>query len=219
MCGRYSLAAHPDDLRAEFGLSALPADYSARYNVAPSQLVLAVVRDDGRPRCVWLRWGLVPWWAEDARAGQRMINARAETIASKPAFREAFLRQRCLVLADGFYEWQRSGSEKVPFRIRRSDGRPFAFAGIWARRGHDREPLETCAIITTPARGFMARIHDRMPALLDGVQGAAWLAADAAANELHALLRPAPDDLLEAYVVSPLVNSPRNDVPACIAPV
>jgi putative SOS response-associated peptidase YedK len=220
MCGRYSLAAHPEDLRAEFGIAALPEGYAPRYNIAPSQQVLALVGADGSSRCVRLQWGLVPSWADDAALGRRMINARAETVASKPAFRSSFRRQRCVVLADGFYEWQRMGTAKVPMRMRRSDGRLLALAGLWARRERaGEEALETCAIITTAANNFMASIHDRMPAILEDHSAAArWLDDDATPDELGALLRPAAEDLLDAYAVSPLVNSPRNDVPACIVP-
>jgi putative SOS response-associated peptidase YedK len=219
MCGRYSLAAHPDDLRAEFGIVELPEDYGPRFNIAPSQPILALVAGDDSPRCVRLRWGFVPSWADDPKIGMRMINARAETVATRPAFRSSFRRQRCLILADGFYEWQRLGNAKVPMRIRRADGRPLAFAGIWARRERAGEPLiESCAIITTAASPFMVRIHERMPAILEPDEAARWLDDAAPVDALAPLLHPARDGLLDAYAVSTLVNSPRNDVPACIDP-
>jgi putative SOS response-associated peptidase YedK len=224
MCGRYTLTSHPDDLRVEFGLPAVPPEYVPRYNIAPSQPVPALVTGraggDDAPRWVSLRWGLAPAWMPELRVGQKMINARAETVATNPAFRRAFQRRRCLVLADGFYEWRRLADAKVPMRIRRADGRPFAFAGIWERRpGENGEPVATCAIITTEANPFMRRIHDRMPVLLSSGEYARWLDPAATAEPLLELLRPCADDVLDAYAVSPIVNSPRNDVPACIAPV
>lgn len=218
MCGRYTLSAHPDDLEAEFGIGPVPDGWSPRYNIAPSQPVLAIVAD-AAPRWSELRWGLVPSWAADERSGQRMINARAETVCTNPAFRSAFRRRRCLIPADGFYEWQRAGAVKVPMRIRRRDGRPFAFAGIWEWKARDDgSRLESFAIITTAANAYVRPIHDRMPVILDGAGRDVWLAADADADALRAVLVPAAEDALDAYAVSPLVNSPHNDVPACIVP-
>jgi putative SOS response-associated peptidase YedK len=217
MCGRFTLSVTQEELFQAFGIAPEPP-HAPRYNVAPTQEVLALVPGagaDAAPAAVRLRWGLVPPWADPA-TGARLINARAETIAEKPAFRSAFRRRRCLVLADGFYEWQRTPEGKVPMRIRLRSGRPFALAGIWEVKPGEPE-LRTCAIITTAANRFMAPIHDRMPVLLQGAAAAAWLAEGEAAA-LAGLLVPCADDELEAYPVSRLVNAPANDVPACLAP-
>jgi putative SOS response-associated peptidase YedK len=218
MCGRYTLSAHPDDLEAEFGIGAPPDGYSPRYNIAPTQQVLAIVNDGGH-RYTELRWGLVPSWASDERGAPRMINARCETVSRSPAFRAAFRRRRCLIPADGFYEWQRSGPVKIPMRLKPRAGRLFAMAGVWeVRVREDGGRLESCAIITTPPNERVRRIHDRMPAILDEAGRSVWLDPEASPADLQALLLPCPDDELEAYAVSPLVNSPHNDVPACIVP-
>jgi putative SOS response-associated peptidase YedK len=218
MCGRYTLSAHPDDLEAEFGIGAPLDGYSPRYNIAPTQRVLAIVNDGG-PRYVALHWGFVPSWASAERGAQRMINARCETVAHLPAFRAAFRRRRCLIPADGFYEWQRSGPVKIPVRLRLRGGGLFAMAGLWeVRAGEDGSRLESCTIITTAANERVRPIHDRMPAILDRVGRRLWLDPEAPSEDLQALLVPFAADELEAYAVSSLVNSPRNDVPACIVP-
>ena len=220
MCGRFTLAAEPDALRAEFEDLVLDPEYTPRFNIAPTQPVLALgLSRDGTPRTGWLRWGLVPHWADTPSIGSRMINARAETIATKPAFRDAFASRRCLILADGFYEWVGEGSAKRPFRIRLPDGRPFAFAGVWERwREPDGERLYTCAIVTTSAAPAIARIHDRMPVILDRVQREDWLRNDANADP-RGLLATYQAPGLEAYEVSRLVNHAANEVPECILPV
>lgn len=220
MCGRFSLASTPDEIREEFGLAELGPDVVPRYNVAPQTPVLAIgLSREGERRVGLLRWGLVPWWAKDAAVGQRMINARAETLTSKPAFREAFERRRCLILADGFYEWRRADGRKVPMRIRLPDGRPFAFAGIWEKwKGEEGEPLYTCAIVTSAPNRQIAHIHDRMPVILDAEGREAWLDPAVQAPDLMRLLRPYAG-ALDAYEVSTVVNAAANDVPACIEPV
>jgi putative SOS response-associated peptidase YedK len=220
MCGRYTLVAPGESIAAEFGLGAWPAERGPRYNIAPTQEVAAVVHEADEDRLVFLRWGLVPSWSKDETIGARLINARGETVHEKPAFRSAFRDRRCLVLADGFYEWQRTPQGKVPMRIRRRDDRPFAFAGLWERRRReDREELLTCTIITTAASAEVRPVHDRMPVIVEPAARAVWLDGATPADVLRDMLAARPTPELEAYAVSTLVNSPRNDEPACIAPV
>ncbi len=219
MCGRYTLATPEEWIREEFDLFELPDDLRPRYNVAPSQNVLAIVRAPEGLRAGWLRWGLIPSWATDPAIGNRMINARAETIATKPAFRDAFRRRRCLIVADGFYEWQQTGTAKVPVWIYRTSRRPFAFAGLWERwQPADGKPIVSCTIVTTQANDALRPIYERMPVILPREARDIWLDPKAEPDALTAILRPYPDDDLEAYPVSTLVNSPKNDVPECIAP-
>lgn len=220
MCGRFSLSVYQLDLVEEFGVQDIPPGYRQRYNIAPSQEVLAITVDaDGAPRPAWLRWGLIPAWAKDPSIGNRMINARAETIADKPAFRHAFTHRRCLVLADGFFEWQRAGSRKVPIRVRLASGKPFALAGIAERWQPERqEAVESCAIVTTSASDFMKPIHDRMPVILGRRERERWLDPAAEREELLGVLRPYDGADLEAYPVSTLVNSPANDRPEVFEP-
>jgi putative SOS response-associated peptidase YedK len=219
MCGRYTLATSEAALQAEFGLDEIPADYRPRYNIAPGQEVLAVIRDGDRLRAGWLRWGLIPFWAGDPSIGNRMINARAETLATKPAFRQAFERRRCLILADGFYEWQAQGAAKVPYWIHLEDRRPFAFAGLWDRwRPPEGEPVVSCTIVTTQATEALRPIHERMPVILPPGARERWLDPEAGQEERIALLRPYAGADLAAHAVTTLVNSPRNDTPECIAP-
>jgi len=220
MCGRYTLATPEAWVREEFELPELPLDYRPRYNIAPTQDVLAVVDAGETRRAGWLRWGLVPFWAKDPAIGNRMINARAETVHEKPAFRTAFERRRCLILADGFYEWQVTDAGKIPMWLHMADRRPFAFAGLWERwvPPGGGEPLHSCTIITTRANTFARPIHERMPVILPPESIGIWLdpATDPAA--LRALLGPYPGDNLRVHPVSTLVNSPRNDSPECIEP-
>jgi len=219
MCGRYTLAVDADDLWEEFDLEDGPDDLAPRFNVAPTQRVAAIA--DRAPRSlVMLRWGLIPFWAKDPSIGNRMINARAETLADKPAFRQAFAKRRCLVLADGFYEWKREGRIKTPVHIRLRSKRPFAFAGLWESwRDPAGDPIESCTIVTTRPSLVIAPIHDRMPAILDRSARARWLDPAATREELTGLLLPFPSEELDHYVVSRLVNSPANDTPGCVEPV
>jgi putative SOS response-associated peptidase YedK len=195
---------------------------AARYNIAPSQVV-PVVRQNGPVRELTLmRWGLIPRWATDPKIGLRTINARAETVATKPAFRDAFRRRRCLILADGFYEWKKDGSKrKRPFYIHHRDGRPFAFAGLWERWERPGvEPIQSCTVITTDANDLMHDLHDRMPVILSEDAYARWLDPKRQdQGELSALLKPFSSDEMALFEVSPIVNSPRNDSPECIAPL
>ena len=220
MCGRYSLIADLGELakRYEFdgdGLALKPA-----YNVAPTQDVLTVVGGEAR-RGGFMRWGLIPWWAKNASIGSRMINARAETVSEKPAFRDALRRRRCLVLADGFYEWQRTGSVRKPMRVVMRSGEPFAFAGLWSVwRDPDGNRIPSCAIITTTANDLLRPVHDRMPVVLPRELEELWL--DRSIDDpgaLGSVLTPYLDDAMEAYEVSTLVNSAANDGPEVIEAV
>jgi len=219
MCGRYTLTTPADELAAEIGAE-VPAGYQPRFNVAPQQPVLVLGLDaSGRRRLAFLRWGLVPWWArpEDARSGP--INARAETVASRPAFRDAFRSRRCLIVADGFYEWKREGRTRIPFRFRPPGGGLLTFAGLWERWDGAGEPLYTCAIVTTAASADIAPIHDRMPAILGPAVRERWIDPDADAGSLLALLGAgAGPARLDACEVSRLVNNVANDSPECIRP-
>ncbi|MFP5363424.1 MAG: SOS response-associated peptidase [Thermoleophilia bacterium] len=229
MCGRYTLAAtDPAQLRARWPVGER-IELRRRFNVAPGDDVLAVIgrRDGGdgesleRAAGALLRWGLVPFWAKDPKElGARTINARAETVAERPAFRDAFASRRCLILADGFYEW----SGGVPHRITRADGEPFAFAGLWASwrppgAAREVEPLRSCSIVTTAAAAPVRRLHDRMPVILAGAQQESlWLQRATPAGELHALCRPEAVPALEVRPVSRAVNDARFDGPECLHP-
>lgn len=189
-----------------------------RYNIAPSQRVLAIIHDGDKYRLGTMKWGLVPPFATDEKIGSKMINAKAETIDEKPSFKNAFMSKRCLILADGFYEWDKYSNEKTPYRITVKGEHLMAFAGIWSRYVKpDGEKLFTCSIITTAANGMMKSIHDRMPVILDEITQKAWLQKDvASAHELKKLLIPFDENLMEKYVVSKEVNRPANDHPDII---
>lgn len=225
MCGRYSLKTPADTLAEHFRLSKVPS-LSPRFNIAPSQPI-AIIRAHApqeKRECVLARWGLIPSWAKDPGIGNKMINARAETVAEKPAFREALARSRCLIPADGYYEWQREGrmgQRKQPFYIRLLDGHLFAFAGLWERWvGPDGTIVESCAILTTEPNESLKNIHDRMPVILAEADYDQWLdPAVRQAQLLQPLLRPYPPEDMTAYPVSPRVNDPAHDDDACIAPL
>src|SRR5687767_2938613 len=218
MCGRFQLKPEQDWM-AEFGVSE-PPDLTPRYNIAPTQDVVAIRREaNGVRRAGLLRWGLVPFFAEDPAVGNRLINARAETVARKAAFREPFQKRRCLVPADGFYEWRRVGRARDPYLLKMRDGRTFAFASVWDRWKKGGEPLDSCAIVTTAANPLVAPIHDRMPVILDRDAYDLWLDPDAPDEELHRVLRPFPAEEMIAVPVSPRVNGPAVDDPECETPV
>ena len=223
MCGRYTLS-DPGDLIEELGVQTR-FTFKPRYNIAPTQQAPAVrMRKDGQGREVaMLRWGLVPFWAQDLAIGSRMINARSETAAEKPSFRNALKDRRCLLLTDGFYEWKKlEAKNKQPYHIHRADRKPFVFAGLWERWSKDPEigPVETFTILTTEPNAKIAELHDRMPVILQPEAWDFWL--DPSVKDSRALsecLRPCPDDFLDFTPVSRMVNSPANDVPQCLEPV
>jgi putative SOS response-associated peptidase YedK len=221
MCGRFTLKAKPETIAAEFGLDDVPP-LEPRFNVAPTQGVAAVRLDQetGVRRLGLLRWGLVPSWADDPAIGNRMIYARAETVAEKPAYRNAFKSRRALIVADGFYEWQKQASRKQPFHIRPKDDRPFAIAGLWEHWERETRTVDSCALITTGPNELMQTIHDRMPVILRREDYGLWLdpaVKDAAV--LAALLRPYPAEEMVATPISTLVNNPANDRPECVRPL
>ena len=222
MCGRFALYSDPFSLAKRFEAEALP-ELRPRYNVAPSQNI-PIVREEGEKRRFALaRWGLIPHWAKDTKIGYSTINARAETVAEKPAFRNAFKHRRCLIPADGFYEWQAIAGSKVkqPWFIALQDREPMVFAGLWERwRSPEGEDLESCSIIVTDANELMRSIHDRMPVILAPGDWSAWLESEAKdAVSLQSLLKPYPARGMTAWSVSTQVNSPRNDSVECMEAV
>ena len=221
MCGRFTLTADQDSFENRFSLTRFDLGWVPSFNIAPTQEVLTVTNDGGENRPELMRWGLVPSWAKDPKIGNRMINARSETLAEKPSFRTAFKRRRCLIPADGFYEWKREGKAKKPMLITANPGGLFAFAGLWETwKQPDDSWLLTCAIITTSANEFMKSIHDRMPVILPRESEASWLDPEEQDTAmLSELLLPYDSDRMEAYEVSTLVNSPRNNFPEVIEPV
>ena len=220
MCGRYSLIADLGELARRFEFDGDWLKFESAYNIAPTQEVLTVVGGETR-RGGFMRWGLIPHWAKNASIGSRMINARAETVAEKPAFRDALRRRRCLVLADGFYEWQRTGGAKRPMRVVMRSGEPFAFAGLWSVwRDPEGKAVPSCTIITTAANDLLRPIHDRMPVVLPKDLEELWLDLSVEdASTLTSIMAPYSADALEAYEVSSLVNSFANDGPEVAAPV
>ena len=222
MCGRFSQTASPEVMAQQFELIDPPL-FNPRYNIAPSQPVVAIriEPDTTTRRLVQLRWGLIPSWAKDTKIGNQCINAKAETVAEKPAFRAAFKNRRCLVIATGFYEWQRQGPVKQPMWIGLRSKQPFAFAGLWEHwTPAEGDSLETCTIITTEPNDLMASIHNRMPVILAPTSYDQWLDPTFQHIEpLKTLLRPYLSEELTAYPVSTLVNNPCHDAPQCLEPV
>ena len=223
MCGRFTLHTDPSEIDEHFCIDD-HGELIPRFNISPSQLVAAVRSPDGPRELVMLRWGLVPVWATDPAIGNRMINARSETLAEKQSFKKAFQRRRCLVVADGFYEWQKTGEKKSdkkqPFYIRLKSGKPFGFAGLWERNEKIGEPIESCTIITTTPNELMVGLHDRMPVIIPPEQYRLWLDPEVQDDlRLQHLLQPFPSDEMTAYPVSTLVGSPKNDLPQCIEPL
>ena len=222
MCGRFALYNTAEAVENHFRIR-LPAIFSPRYNIAPSQQILTItVANAGGPRhAVYRRWGLIPGWAKDMKIGYKMINARAESIADKPAFRAAFKRRRCLIPASGFYEWGRAGTDKQPYFVRLRDGEVLAFAGLWESwtGPEDGRIVETCTIITTEANRPVGEIHDRMPAIVAPEMYDLWLDPEADRDRLLGLLQPFVDRKTTVFPVGTAVNNPQNDGPACIETV
>jgi putative SOS response-associated peptidase YedK len=222
MCGRFTLTLDPGELKEAFPDLQFPSDFSPRYNIAPSQPV-AVVSNAQPDRVAFFTWGLIPSWAKDPTIGSRLINARAETLAEKPSFRTAFSHRRCLILADGFYEWQEIPGSKIkqPFFIHLQDRRPFAFAGLWDLwHAPDASLIYSCTIITTQPNALVQPIHNRMPVILPASAYASWLdPGERSPADLNPLLVPYLAEEMRVYPVSRQVNSPAVDSPASTAPL
>lgn len=217
MCGRFTLRTPAAEIARLFDVTV--PDYDARYNIAPSQDVAAIRFAPGNEQrqFVFFKWNFVPFWADSPKTKYSMINAKAETVAEKRSFRDAFLKRRCLILADGFYEWQKQDDGKQPYFMHMKDDRPFAFAGLWEHWHRGDEELESCTIIVTEANERLKPIHDRMPVILDPDDHYLWLdPAFRDKEHLQTLLQPYASEEMEAYPVSPLVNKPQNDVEQCV---
>lgn len=205
-------------LVAAFGLDQLAA-WTPRFNIAPSQLVPTLTQNNESIDVANLHWGLVPPWAKDRKMGSRLINSRAETVAEKPSFRAAFQRRRCLVLADGYYEWVKHGDVKQPYHIFQQSRRPFAFAGLWETWSDKQgSPYRSCSIITCAASAELAELHHRMPVVLDSSDYHRWLAEQSNTEGLIELLKPAANGTFSAFPVSTFVNSPAHEGPDCVTP-
>lgn len=221
MCGRFSQTANKDTLTREFRFRNFrPKNFKPRYNIFPSDVVVGLVRDPGLSLAEF-RWGLIPPWAKDPAIGNRMINARKETLAEKPSFRAPLRDQRCLIVADGFFEWKAEARRKVPYYIRLKSKRPFTFAGLWSDWQCPGEGMVlSCAIITGEPNALVLPIHERMPVIIPEARRGEWL--DPSNHDVDGLLKilePYPAGEMEAYPVSRIVNSPQNDVPECLEPV
>lgn len=221
MCGRFTLTVDGEQLAEQLNLPVVP-EIAPRYNIAPTQPVAAVRASmaSGQPELTYFHWGLIPSWSKDPKGGARMINARAETVAEKPAFRAALKYRRCLVPADGFYEWQKTNGKKQPIYIKMADGRPFAFAGLWEHwQSPDGSEIESCTLLTTGPNELISAIHDRMPVILHPDDYDLWLDPKMqTADRLQPLLRAYPAAEMTLYPVSTLVNTPQIDDPRCVEP-
>ncbi|ATW23703.1 SOS response-associated peptidase [Candidatus Formimonas warabiya] len=221
MCGRFTLTISWDDLCTWFNLEQSEIEYLPRFNIAPTQSVPVIIDHEGKRLVVAMRWGLIPFWAKDMSIGNKMINARAETLEDKPSFQKLIQQKRCLVPADGFYEWQRLSGRKRPYRIALHNGGLFSFAGLWdAWKSPEGKTIYSFTIITTPANSLVAPIHERMPAILTKAEEKIWL--DHTVKEkgrIKELLKPYPSEEMTIYEVSPRVNAPGNDFPDCVIPV
>lgn len=220
MCGRFERSSSLEVLSAAFNVKHPAPELPPAYNIAPGQDIL-ILNESGARQFLKSRWGFLPSWVKDAGAGAAMINARAETVAEKPMFRDAFKKQRCLVIVDGFYEWQKIQKRKVPVYIHLKSGKPFGLAGLYSQRQSETgEKFYTCAIITTAANDLLVPVHDRMPVIIPKDQEDAWLATGAHDEKgLLALLKPYPSAEMEFYEVSSRVNSPRYNLPDAVQPL
>ncbi len=219
MCGRYSLTKPIKTLKEHFKAIAVELDHDTRYNIAPSQSVPIVIAGEQEREIHALRWGLIPSWSKDPDMGNRLINARAETVHEKPSFRSSFKKRRCLVPADGFYEWQVRDQEKFPQYIRMRTGGLFALAGLWSEWDSGKGILRTFTIITTSANGDLNSLHHRMPVILLPGQYDDWTASETSTDHLRNMLKPLGEGLLDHYEISKTVNSPKNDTEECIQPL
>ncbi|BAT54967.1 hypothetical protein NOS3756_39420 [Nostoc sp. NIES-3756] len=222
MCGRFTLTQSPEALAEVFHVQQL-LDLEAQYNIAPTQTVVTVLHnaDSNKREFQKLRWGLIPSWAKDQSISTKLINARAETIAEKPSFRSAFKQRRCLIVADGFYEWQRKQGKKQPFYFRLKDEQPFGFAGLWEKwTNPEGEEIHSCTIVTTTANELLEPIHDRMPVILAPQDYDLWLdPQEQKPQALQHLLSPYPASEMTSYPVSTVVNSARHNSAECIIPL
>lgn len=230
MCGRFTLRTPAADWLPMFHIAEneVSTSLAPRYNIAPTQMVAAIrmSKDDDQAansqnELVQLKWGLIPSWAKDATIGSRMINARSETIAEKPSFRSAFKKKRCLIVADGFYEWKKIDSKtKQPYHIRMKDQAPFAVAGLWEYWNKGEHPIESCTIITTEANEIMDPLHDRMPVILSEEDWPMWLdSTNCDKTALQQKMIPFPSEMMETFAVDPIVNNARHEDARCIEPV
>lgn len=219
MCGRFVMTLEPSKMEQFFGVHEVPV-IIPHYNIAPSQQILAICQNgDGYRHARSFRWGLVPSWSKDPAIGSKMINARSETVGEKPSFRGPIRYHRCLIPANGFYEWSRQGNEKVPFYIHRKDQEPLAFAGIWDTWKSMDEVIESCSILTTDANSLISKLHDRMPVILSQSEFDSWLDRETTdVEKLKMLFSPYPPEMLEIFQVSMLVNNTRNDSTECLKP-
>ena len=219
MCGRFIISMDPEDFKLKYEVSDFPKDFTPRYNVAPSQPI-AVIRDTVTRHAEWMRWGLVPSWAKDITVGSRMINARAETLLEKPSFLNAFQKRRCLIPANGFYEWQKRGRNIVPlpYLITLKDKSPFAFAGLWdSWTPPGGQPIQTCTIVTCSPNELIASIHDRMPVILDPINAWLWMSPQPTLK-LQSLLKPYPAEQMEMVACDPRLNNAEIDSPELANP-
>jgi putative SOS response-associated peptidase YedK len=221
MCGRFTLTVNPAEVQEAFSAYTFPGQFAPRFNIAPTQPVLVIPNDDQNTADFYV-WGLIPMWAKDPSIGNRLINARGETLEEKPAFRSGLKYKRCLILADGFYEWKGAAGKKVktPFFIHMKDRKPFAFAGLWdSWNSPDGSLVKSCTIITTEPNELTGIIHNRMPVILHPRDYAKWLdPSPRTPDQMKPLIKPFPADLMDAYPVSTLVNTPANDRPELVVP-
>ncbi|EAZ88450.1 SOS response-associated peptidase [Crocosphaera chwakensis] len=221
MCGRFSLTISGEEIAKYFQVSQVQ-DWSPRYNIAPSQEILTIVETSKSQRQLKaMKWGLIPSWAKNDKTGSKLINARGETVAEKPSFRNAFKHRRCLIIADGFYEWQNVGKNKQPYYIHLKNRQPFAFAGLWeVSNSEQTEEVLSCCIITTEANELMKPLHHRMPVILSRDVYSQWLDHNVFDREiLESFLTPYGSDAMLAYQVTQKVNRPTNDHPDCVEPI
>lgn len=220
MCGRFTLRLTPAELQQVFDLFREP-DVVPRYNIAPTQSIPVIRRTNQGNELSMMRWGLIPSWSKDVKIGASLINARSETAAIKPAFRSAFKRRRCLIPADGFYEWRKTGTKtKQPYHIGLKHGAPFAFAGLWETwTSPEGGKLDSCTILTTEANSLLKNLHDRMPVILHSGDRDAWLDPEIPSESLTSLLTPYPSEEMRTYPVSTAVNKASHDQPDCVQPV
>ncbi|CCF16862.1 uncharacterised ACR, COG2135 family protein [Brevibacillus laterosporus GI-9] len=221
MCGRFTLFAKPDDLKERYNLEEIPFELKPRYNIAPSDYIAAIINHNGINHIGQLKWGLIPSWVKDEKTTYKMINAKAETIRDKPSFKNLIIKKRCIIPADGFYEWKRIESDKQPMRIMMKDESVFSFAGLydtWISPNGER--VNTCSIITTKPNALMGDIHDRMPVILKQEDEALWLDRGMQeGNVLESLLLSYDENQMKAYPVSKMVGNVRYDIPDCIAEI